>query len=40
MQTKDIIRHIDHTQLKAFCTWEDIIKLCDEAVKYGAAPAE
>ena len=37
MQTKDIIRHIDHTQLKAFCTWEDIIKLCDEAVKYGAA---
>ncbi len=37
MDTKDIIRHIDHTQLKAFCTWEDIQKLCDEAVEYGAA---
>ena len=37
METKDIIKHIDHTQLKAFCTWEDIVKLCDEAVKYGAA---
>jgi deoxyribose-phosphate aldolase len=37
METKDIIKHIDHTQLKAFCTWEDIVKLCDEAVQYGAA---
>lgn len=37
METKDIIKRIDHTQLKAFCTWEDIVKLCDEAVKYGAA---
>lgn len=37
METKEIIKHIDHTQLKAFCTWEDIDKLCDEAIKYGAA---
>ena len=37
METKDIIKHIDHTQLKAFCTWEDIGKLCDEAIEYGAA---
>lgn len=37
METKDIIKHIDHTQLKAFCTWEDIVKLCDEAVEHGAA---
>nr|MBQ8252806.1 deoxyribose-phosphate aldolase [Lachnospiraceae bacterium] len=37
METKDIIKHIDHTQLKAFCTWQDIEKLCEEAVKYGAA---
>ena len=28
---------MDHTQLKAFATWEDIKKLCDEAVKYGTA---
>ena len=25
---------IDHTNLKAFATWEDIVKLCDEAIKY------
>ncbi len=37
METKDIIKHIDHTQLKAFCTWNDIDKLCGEAIKYGAA---
>lgn len=37
METKDIIKHIDHTQLKAFCTWDDIDKLCGEAIKYGAA---
>lgn len=37
METKDIIKHIDHTQLKAFCTWADIDKLCAEAVEYGAA---
>lgn len=37
METKEIIKHIDHTQLKAFCTWEDIEKLCEEAVTYGAA---
>ena len=27
----------DHTQLKAFATWEDIKKLCDEAVEYQTA---
>ena len=37
MEIKDIIKHIDHTQLKAFCTWEDIVKLCDEAVEHEAA---
>lgn len=24
MTKQEILRHIDHTQLKAFCTWEDI----------------
>lgn len=31
------MRHVDHTQLKAFATWEDIKKLCDEAVEYQTA---
>ena len=33
----DIMGRIDHTQLKAFATWEDIKKLCDEAVLYKTA---
>lgn len=37
MDKEMILSHIDHTQLKAFCTWEDIRKLCDEAVKYHTA---
>ncbi len=28
---------VDHTQLKAYATWEDIRKLCDEAVAYHTA---
>ena len=37
MTKQEILRHIDHTQLKAFCTWEDIKKLCDEAIEYNTA---
>lgn len=37
MTDKEILRHIDHTQLKPFATWSDIEKLCDEAVKYRTA---
>ena len=37
MKTEDYYKYIDHTQLKAFATWEDMVKLCDEAVKYGTA---
>lgn len=37
MENKEILSHIDHTQLKAFATWEDITKLCDEAVLYQTA---
>lgn len=37
METKEIISHIDHTQLKAFATWKDIKKLCDEAIQYETA---
>lgn len=37
MTDKEILKHIDHTQLKAFATWKDIEKLCDEAVEYETA---
>jgi deoxyribose-phosphate aldolase len=37
MTKSEILSHIDHTQLKAFSTWEDIKKLCDEAVEYQTA---
>ena len=32
MNASEILNHVDHTQLKAFTTWEDIDKLCSEAV--------
>ncbi|MPW39715.1 deoxyribose-phosphate aldolase [Thermococcus sp. 101 C5] len=31
----DIAKYIDHTNLKPYATKEDIIKLCEEAKKYG-----
>lgn len=37
MTDKEILSHIDHTQLKPFATWKDIEKLCDEAVQYQTA---
>lgn len=33
MNEKEILGHVDHTQLKAFATWEDIQKLCEEAIE-------
>lgn len=37
MTNQEMLSHIDHTQLKAFATWEDIKMLCDEAVLYKTA---
>lgn len=37
MKVEDIISHVDHTLLKAAASWEEIRKLCDEAVKYQTA---
>ncbi len=34
---RQILRRIDHTQLKPFATWSDIEQLCDEAIKYRTA---
>ena len=32
MQVSEILSHVDHTQLKAFATWEDIQKLCERII--------
>lgn len=37
MTDQEILKHIDHTQLKPFATWNDIKKLCDEAVEFQTA---
>lgn len=37
MTTQEMLRHVDHTQLKAFATWEDIQKLCEEAIEFQTA---
>lgn len=37
MTVKEMLSAVDHTQLKAFATWEDMKKLCDEAVKFQTA---
>ncbi len=37
MKIKEILAHVDHTQLKAFADWEDIRKLCEEAILYHTA---
>lgn len=37
MTIQEMLRHVDHTQLKAFATWEDIVRLCDEAIEFGTA---
>ena len=37
MDVKEMLKHVDHTQLQAFCTWEDIEKLCKEAIKFETA---
>lgn len=33
MTKKEMLSHVDHTQLKPISTWEDIKKLCEEAVE-------
>lgn len=33
MKPEEMLKYVDHTQLKAFCTWEDIKKLCEEAIE-------
>ena len=37
MTTEEMLSRVDHTQLKAFATWEDIVSLSDEAVEFHTA---
>ena len=37
MTAKEMLSKVDHTQLKAFATWEDIVALCEEAIAYQTA---
>ena len=37
MTASDMLSKVDHTQLKAFATWEDIVKLCEEAIEFHTA---
>lgn len=37
MTKQEMLGHVDHTQLKAFATWEDIARLCDEAIEFRTA---
>ena len=37
MDTKEILRHCDHTLLKQEATWEQIKKICDEGKAYECA---
>lgn len=37
MNSKEILRHVDHTLLLQDATWEQIKIICDDGVKYGTA---
>lgn len=37
MEPKEMLKYVDHTQLKAFATWADIQKLCEEAIEFETA---
>ena len=34
MEAKEMLTYVDHTQLKAFATWEDIKKLCEDSIEF------
>ena len=37
MNKEQLFQYVDHTQLKAFATWKDIQRLCEEALEYQTA---
>ena len=37
MEIKEIMSHVDHTLLTQTATWEEIRKICDDAIAYQTA---
>ncbi|WP_294405331.1 deoxyribose-phosphate aldolase [uncultured Clostridium sp.] len=37
MNKAEILKHVDHTLLNPVATWEDIQKICDDAIEYKTA---
>ena len=37
MEVKEMLTKVDPTKLQAFCTWEEIQALCEEAIEYKTA---
>lgn len=37
MDNKEILKHVDHTLLVQGATWDEIRKICDDAIEYGTA---
>jgi len=37
MEVKDMLKKVDHTKLQAYCTWEEIVSLCEESIEYNTA---
>ncbi|MBS6395845.1 MAG: deoxyribose-phosphate aldolase [Clostridiales bacterium] len=37
MEAKEILKHVDHTLLTQGATWEEIRRICDDAIAYGTA---
>ena len=37
MDNKEILEHVDHTLLAQGATWDEIRKICDDAIEYGTA---
>ena len=37
MDSKEILKHVDHTLLSQTATWEEIKQICDDAMTYGTA---
>lgn len=37
MEVKEMLKRVDHTKLQAYCTWEEIVTLCEEAIEYETA---
>ncbi len=37
MEPREILKHVDHTELMPNAKWEDIVRLCDDAVYYDTA---